>query len=199
MDQTPIACPECDLLHHPVDPGPGGTARCTRCGAVLDHRHRRQPGQLLALVVAALITFAIANAFPIVDLEVQGITNSTTLFGAVLQLWEEGRGWVAGLVFFTAIIAPLVDLLAMAALLAAVARHRRPAYFAPLLRGLQSVRPWGMVEVMMLGVLVSLIKLSHMARILPGPALWAFGALTILLTLVITYDLRHLWDAGEEG
>jgi paraquat-inducible protein A len=54
-----------------------------------------------------------------------------------------------------------------------------------------------MVEVFMLGILVALVKLSHMAIILPGIALWAFGALTVLLAGILAFDLRSLWDPPE--
>ena len=62
-----------------------------------------------------------------------------------------------------------------------------------LLRLMQIVRPWGMVEVFLLGVLVALVKLSNMAAVLPGVALWAFGALTVLLTVVVSFNPRYLW------
>jgi paraquat-inducible protein A len=62
-----------------------------------------------------------------------------------------------------------------------------------LLRLMQIVRPWGMVEVFLLGVLVALVKLSNMAAVVPGVALWAFGALTILLTVVVSFNPRYLW------
>lgn len=68
---------------------------------------------------------------------------------------------------------------------------------------LQSLRPWGMVEVFLLGVLVATIKLSGMATVIAGPALWAFVALTVLLTVVVSFDPRGLWDlafpADEEA
>jgi paraquat-inducible protein A len=56
------------------------------------------------------------------------------------------------------------------------------------------LRPWGMVEVFLLGVLVALIKLSGIARVIPGVALWAFAVLTVLLVLVVTFNPRYLWQ-----
>jgi paraquat-inducible protein A len=52
--------------------------------------------------------------------------------------------------------------------------------------------------VFMLGVLVSLVKLSDLGTIVPGVALWAFGALTVLLAAILMFDPRHLWDFAEE-
>jgi len=77
-------------------------------------------------------------------------------------------------------------------------RDLRPAGFSILVRAMQSLRPWGMIEVFLLGVLVAIVKLSSMARVLPGPALWAFVALTVLLTAVLSFDPRGFWQVVFE-
>jgi len=97
---------------------------------------------------------------------------------------------VATLVFATTLLFPLVDLLSMLALLLLV-RRGRPAL---LWRFVLALRPWSMIEVFMLGLLVALVKLSHMAHVLPGVALWAFAVLTVLLAVILSFDPRTLWD-----
>ncbi len=153
---------------------------------------------MLAVTAAALITFVLAHAYPILELSVQGSVSKATLLGSVVVLWMEGSELVAAMVFVTTFLTPLFDLLAVAALLLAVVTGRRPAFFAPLLRFLHAARPWGMIEVLMLGVLVSLIKLSHLAHVTPGVALWAFISLTLLLAIMLSYDLRHLLPQASE-
>ena len=55
-----------------------------------------------------------------------------------------------------------------------------------------------MVEVFILGVLVSLVKLSHLADVLLGPAIWCFGGLMLLLAaLASLLDAHTLWQAWE--
>jgi hypothetical protein len=51
--------------------------------------------------VAVLIMFAIANLFPIVEIELRGLRSQTTLAGAVLVLSTEGMSLVALLVLAT--------------------------------------------------------------------------------------------------
>ena len=41
---------------------------------------------------------------------------------------------------------------------------------------------------------VAIVKLSSMATVLPGPALWAFIGLTVLLTSVLSFDPRSFWE-----
>lgn len=190
-----VACHDCDAVYRQIPLAAGEKARCRRCGAVLYKAQRLLPGQMLALVLAALVTFIIANAFPIVALNVQGVENEATLFGSVLALWDDGRRTVACTVFATTMLAPVCDLTLMAVVLAAAASGRRPRHFAQLLRLVQAIRPWGMIEIFMLGILVALVKLSHFALLVPGISLWAFGALTVLLALVASWDMGSLWQA----
>ena len=190
-----IVCLECDAVHRRQPPGACEIARCQRCGAELERHVGSRYERLLPLTVASLIMFVIANSFPIVTIELQGLSNRTTLFGAVLTLNQDGMSPVAMLVLATTILFPLAQLLILLyLLLPSVQAAPRPG-FKGLLRLMHAVRPWGMVEVFLLGVLVALVKLSHIADVVPGVALWAFAALTILLTAVFSFSPHYLWSA----
>ncbi|WAL84227.1 paraquat-inducible protein A [Pandoraea sp. XJJ-1] len=188
-----MACPNCDTLHRRTDVPPREAARCVRCHSVLYRAPDLRLSRVLALTLTCLIVFAIANAFPIVEIEVQGIYTRTTLIGAAWALYREGMWLVALLVFTTTVLSPLSQLLALVHLIGPLSVGRRPYAVFHVLRAIEFCRPWGMIEVFMLGVLVSVVKLSSMASVLPGIALWAFGALTVLLAMVLSYDLRNLW------
>jgi paraquat-inducible protein A len=162
-------------------------------------RPRLQPHQVLALTVTALVTFLIANAFPIVELEVQGVWNSATVLDSVATMWNQGRITVAILAFVTGFLSPLLDLAAMLVLLGTICRGRPLRIGAFLLRVILTLRPWGMIEVFLLGMLVAVVKLSSFARVVPGIALWAFGVLTLLLAIISSFDLRSLWDRFDPG
>ena len=67
-----------------------------------------------------------------------------------------------------------------------------------MFRLVQTVRPWGMVEVFMLGTLVSLAKLSHIAHVKPGIALWSFGVLMFMVAAAAaSFDADDLWARVE--
>jgi paraquat-inducible protein A len=190
-----IACPECDLLQRRIPLPPGGAAACPRCGATL---YRHSPGGLdraLALLIASAILFLLANAFPIAGIETQGNRNATTLFGAVLALWDQDMPLVAGLVLFTTILAPAFELFTLIAILAAARGGVRLPALPGVLRWVLAARPWSMVEVFMLGVLVAEVKLSHLAHISPGVALWSYAALILLFAAAMAnFEPRELWD-----
>jgi paraquat-inducible protein A len=189
-----IACHECDLLQREAPLPRGGVVRCGRCGAELYRSHPDSFERSLALTAGAIVLFAIANAFPIVGLKLQGQVIQTTLFHTVQTLWNEDMKSVGMLVFVTTMLVPALQLFALTYLLLPLRLGRVPPHFALVFRMLQAVRPWGMVEVFMLGVLVSLVKLAHLAGVVPGIALWSFGALMFLMAAVAAvFDPRDLW------
>ncbi|MGS0741322.1 paraquat-inducible protein A [Glaciimonas sp. GG7] len=189
-----IACEGCDALHQRRALALGEVAVCVRCGTELERETSRQRAHMLPLAVTGLITLIIANVFPIVEIELQGLGNQTTLFGAVLALNANGMSPVALLVLATTILFPLMQLLLLIYLLLPRPDAAQVPGFRWIVRAMQTLRPWGMIEVFLLGVLVAIVKLSNMATVLPGTALWAFGVLTVLLTAVISYDPRYFWQ-----
>jgi paraquat-inducible protein A len=189
-----IACHECDLLQRDTLLPQGGVARCGRCGAELYRSHPQSLERTLALTTGAIVLFVIANTFPIVGLKLQGQLIQTTLFRTVQVLYDEDMKSVAALVFVTTMLMPALQLFAITYLLLPLKLGRVPQFYALVFRMMQAVRPWGMVEVFMLGVLVSLVKLAHLAGVVPGIALWSFGALMLLLAAVAAvFDPREMW------
>lgn len=201
MTEVPeaIVCEGCDAVYHRKPLRAREVARCPRCGTELDRHPGAQRRRILPLAVASLIMFAIANLFPIVEIELRGLHSRTTLMGAVIALTNEGRSLVALLVLATTILFPLLQLLILVWLLVPLTHRRLPRGFSWLVRAMQSLRPWGMIEVFLLGVLVALVKLSSLATVIPGPALWAFMALTVLLTAVLAFDPRGFWAMATEA
>jgi len=198
MQQNLIACHDCDLLQRALPLDRRAITRCRRCFAELYRPRSENLDRTLAFTLAAAILFMLANAFPIVGLELQGRTTAATLFGMAQALWQQNMKPLAVLVFFTTEIVPAVQLTAMAYLLIPLRLGRVPSKLPLALRALQAVRPWGMIEVFLLGVLVAIIKLSSMAQVIPGPALWAFGGLTVLLTAVLSFNPRTFWEMAFE-
>ena len=63
-----------------------------------------------------------------------------------------------------------------------------------MLRLVDAIEPWGMVEVFVLGVLVAFVKLSHVAHIVPGVGMWSFGAsMALTAATAMHFDTRSLW------
>ncbi|MGD9180787.1 MAG: paraquat-inducible protein A, partial [Desulfobacterales bacterium] len=162
-----IACHECDLLHQRQPLPPGGTARCIRCGAKLYSRKRNSLDPVLALTIAGLVLFCVANVYPLLTFRLEAQVQETTLISGVMALYDQGMWIVAAVVFFTSILVPLLQLTGMLYVILPLKLNRHPWRLPFLFRFVSGIRPWGMMEVFMLGILVSFVKLAKMATLIP--------------------------------
>jgi len=197
-DAALIACQHCDLLQRLPDVPAGGSARCPRCDKELWRRSQDSLDRTLALGLAAAVLFAIANLTPMLGLEAVGRQATTTVFGGAKQLWQDGREIVAVLVFGTVVLAPALQI--GLAILVGLAGRRDPVprWVGELLRHHPTARTWSMIEVLMLGVLVALIKIAELATVVPGIALYSLGALVfVLAAMQANFDLHDVWRRIE--
>jgi paraquat-inducible protein A len=203
-----LACPECDLLHEaPAHQAFQESAKagrrasrhleCARCHAPLGVSRHRSFDRPAAFALASLAALAVAHLEPVLTIELQGRERSATLWDAAWTLYDEGAWLVTALVLLTTLVNPLVETLAICWVLLPLRRGRLAPAFEIVLRALVAVRPWVMVEVFMLGVLVAFVKLSSLAIVLPGPGLWAFAAAMLLMTATAwTFDDEHVWASA---
>jgi paraquat-inducible protein A len=149
----------------------------------------------LALAVTAVIAYVLANVFPLMDLSVVGRTAATTISGGAYAMWEQGERITGVIVAFCGVLAPGGYILFMLTLLLAVRRDPPPAWAGEMLRWVRHFEIWSMLEVMMLGILVSLIKIAELATVDAGIGMYAFGALVILCpAIMLSFDEEELWE-----
>lgn len=193
-----LACPECDALQLAVPLDPGACAQCVRCGADLERNKTASLDRTLAFVLSAAILFAIANAYPLMALDAQGMRSSATLFDTSRELYLSGLWSVALLILMTAIVVPAMELAAFLYMLLPLKLGRVPRALPFAFRVTHAVRPWGMVDVFILGALVSLVKLTQIATVEVGPALYAVGGYILLLTAgLASFEPHALWNRAE--
>ena len=197
-DASLIACPHCDLLQRLPDLAAGASARCPRCDAELWRRREDSLNRTLALTLAGVVLYVIANSVPMLGLTAVGRAASTTVLGGAVQLWNDGQQIVAVLVLFSAVVAPALQIGFMLAIALGARRERPPRWVGTLLRYHPTTRTWSMIEVMMLGVLVALIKIAELATVIPGLALFALAALVFVFAAIqANFDPREVWDRIE--
>jgi paraquat-inducible protein A len=153
----------------------------------------------VALVVAALILFIIANCFPIAVLNIKGLSVDATLPGALAMTWQQGHEAVAVMTGLFGFAAPLAQILFLLWALLAIVSRRLPADFRHGMRLLHAMSSWSMIPVLMLGILVAIVKLSDLATLTVGPALWAIAALAFLLTGLSRVSAYRLWRYAEDA
>jgi len=189
-----IVCHECDLVHRIRALNRGETAKCARCGATLFQEKRNSLDKVLTLSITGLILFALANGFEFMSFELEGRSQVNTLISGTFEFWRSGYWELAVLVFLVSILFPLANLCLMLYVHLPIKFGRRPWKLRLAFRLLVALKPWAMMEVYMLGVLVAIVKLSDLATIAPGVSLYAFVCLILIMTLAnAALDTRLIW------
>jgi paraquat-inducible protein A len=193
-----IACHECDLLYELPPLPEGSVAKCSRCGAVLQSHKRDSLDRTLSWTIAGLILFAVANTYPFLALKSEGLVHQTTLITGVEQLYKQDMRSVAVLVFLTSILFPCLQLVGTLYVLLPLKFNRLPWKMAPVFRFIRGIQPWSMMEVFMIGILVSAVKLAKMASVIPGLALYSFVILIFVMAAVAaSLDPHLVWERLE--
>jgi paraquat-inducible protein A len=192
-----IVCEHCDSVYRRRPGRFGEEARCATCGALLYRGGRTDVDSWLALTLAAAIAFAIANLSPVIRLSLKALRNDATLWEAALALDYGAAAPIAVPLALSIIFIPALQIGLLAWTLAFARARRRAPGFDLALRLLVALRPWSMVEVGLLGILVAAIKLSSYMKVIPGAGLMGLATTMVLLTVVTQRDLRLLWDATE--
>jgi paraquat-inducible protein A len=194
-DPSLVACRHCDLLQRLPELAPGASARCPRCDRELWRPREDSLNRTLALTLGAALLYVVANSVPMLGLTIVGRAASTTVIGGAVHLWQNGQQMVAVLVLLTAVIAPALQIGFMLAIVLGAHRERPPRWVGTLLRHHPTTRTWSMIEVMMLGVLVALVKIADYATVIPGIALFVLWVLVFLLAAMQSnFDPREVWE-----
>jgi len=149
----------------------------------------------LALTVAGLVLFVVANAYPFLGFKIQAQIRETTLITGVQELYLQGMWILATVVLLTTIVIPAIQMTGLLYVVVPLRLNRLPWKLKAVFRFIQHLQPWGMMEVFMLGILVSYVKLAKMATIVPGIALFAFMALIFILAASMAALNPHdVWE-----
>ena len=196
---TQIGCAECDLLVTVGVLSPGDRALCPRCGHLLTQNTPDGLTRSLAFALAAAMLLAMSMAFPFLSLKASGLEQVMTLPRSAYELYLDGYLSIAILVMGPIIAIPAVMISVLVALLVAIRRGKPARWLVPTGRFLFFLNPWSMVEVFVIGVLVSLVKIGAMATVILGISFWAYVVFAICFIATLSnLDRVQLWEQIEE-
>jgi len=101
----------------------------------------------------------------------------------------------AGTLFFF----PLGKMLLLGWVLLYARQGRRAPGFRAAMVALYRLGPWTMSEVFVLGAMVAIVKAHVYFDVIPKPGIFAYAALTLLITIFAGIDIRRLWELTEEA
>jgi paraquat-inducible protein A len=197
-----VACKICGVVQLVGPLPPGTVAECVRCGAVLTRPKANSLGRTAAFSLAALIFYAPANIYPILQMDLYGAHSENTVVDGAVSLFQRGQVLVAAIVFLASVLIPFLKLLGLFYLVATtkLRSRRRRRERTWIYRALDAIGPWAMLDVFLLAILVSLVKLGELATVAPGRGLLPFTAVVVLTILAtISFDPALIWDAPDPG
>lgn len=180
---------------------PAGTVECARCGSRLESRDKHSLQKVWALWVAGLICYVPANIYPMLVTQTFFYKSQSTIVGGAVELLQHGAYGVAVIILVASVVIPVGKFIAIAYLaislqrgtaMASSRRHR-------LFKVVAFIGRWSMIDVFVVAILSSLVQLSVVASIQPGPAALTFALSVILMMLSAqAFDSRLIWDGQDQ-
>ncbi|GAB5451538.1 MAG: hypothetical protein Hals2KO_18660 [Halioglobus sp.] len=194
-----IACHGCDLLVNIGGLQDGESASCPRCGQFLTCYREDAFSRTLAYTIAATILLILANSYSFLSFSANGLENAITLLETPGALWEYEVYSAAIIVAAFILAIPAAVLAMLLALCLPLSRGIYLPWLGSLAKGVFLSQNWAMVEVFIIGVIVSLVKIAEMADVTLGISFWAYTAFALCFTLAVSsLDRYQCWEALED-
>jgi paraquat-inducible protein A len=195
-----MACRHCDLLQAVPALRAGSSATCPRCSGILRRAQRDPLRHGLALNIAALSLFGVACLMPLMSVSKAGMGLSADLFSGPLQLKADGVWPLSVVILIATFFAPLLKILGTLYVLLQLRRPSPSPHIRRVFVWVEKLRPWAMIEVYMLGVLVAYVKLVDIVTIDVGVAVYALAILILTMVMADAALDRHaVWEAIDRS
>lgn len=130
---------------------------------------------------------------PILEVEQLGNRSRSSILSGIIELFQHGNYFVGGVVFVFSILFPLTKMVVLLELSCLQLLNRQ--HKAIMLRLMEQLGKWSMMDVMLLAFMVMLVKLGDMVEFSFGPAIFAFilcVAMSMLASL--SFDPHAIWE-----
>jgi paraquat-inducible protein A len=189
-----IICHQCFTLHEEVAIADGSHAICTACEGILYRYNTHLIDHGLALSITGLIFFVVANVFPLVEIKILGLEQFLSIPKMIASLFDSGFYLVGILCAFLVFIFPLMIFVINFLLFFLLKFGIGKKLSKEILVLLAHISPWSMLDIFLVSILVSLVKLIGYAQIQMGVAFWALILFVLIdLYLVKRIHLSELW------
>lgn len=187
------ACPDCDLLLHRREPPPGYSLVCPRCGRKIGRNAAASIAKVLALSITGLLLYLPAMLLPLMTFKSFGFSGSANILESILNFYRNDYYFVAFMVLLSAVVFPLVLLTTIFIISLNLQIKRYPGYLPALLRTYLHLEEWAMIEVYLIGILVTVIKMADTSEIEYQSGILCFSCLVLMTLAIATHVDRHLF------
>lgn len=195
-----VACQQCDALYDKPHLKQGQLAKCNRCGSTLIERKIDSINRSFNWSLAGLMLMLPAILLPIMGVTLAGQFHQASLFDCILVLIDRGFFMIASLVFLFAIAVPIVRLAGALYLSYSFKFNKLKPSLLQFFRAYHHLDHWAMLNVFMLGIVVSMYKLIDDTELSVNLGLLAFVLWLICSTMsAAALDQDYIWDRLEKA
>jgi len=192
-------CPGCDLLLQSITPQPHQVAACPRCGQQLYRYKDNAIQKALVLSLTGLLLYFPANLLPLLTFSVLGAETHSSIVQACLSMFSQKQYVIGMAVALTTLIFPLLILSGLLLITLGLTRHWQAAWMPRFFRMYHHLTEWAMTDVFLVGVLITIVKMSHTAVVTFNSGFFCFiGLVLATITAQTVIDRQLFWSLMEK-
>lgn len=192
------ACPDCDLLIAANPAKRHHIAKCPRCGKTLYKNISNSVNNALSLAITGLCLYIPALFLPLITLSSFGMKDSGNVIETITFFFTQKYYFVAIMIMLSAGIFPLVLLSCIAFISFQLKRKRWSSSLPVLFKRYIHLQEWAMIEVYLLGIVITIIKMKSDADIGFEPGFFFFSILVVItIAMGSVVDKRLFWKKIE--
>ncbi|TPH13403.1 paraquat-inducible protein A [Litorilituus lipolyticus] len=197
--QQVVACHLCDAIFDKPQLKQGQSAKCQRCGSTLVERKVDSINRSYYWSIAGIILLAPAILLPIMGVTLAKQYHNASLLDCILVLIDRGFFMIATLVFLFAIAVPIVRLFGAFYIAISFKYRRLKPSMLNFFRAYHHLDNWAMLNVFMLGIIVSMYKLIDDTELSVNLGLLSLVLWLICTTMAsLTLDQDYIWETLEQ-
>lgn len=148
----------------------------------------------LAWALTALVLFIPANVYPTLTLALTGSSQSDTVFGGVIELWQDGSWGLALVVMCASVLIPFFKISGLLFLVLTIRRTRRRLERTRLYLAIEKIGRLSMLDVYVISLMVAVMSLGTLSSAHAEIGAVAFAAVVIVTIIAAqSFDPRLIW------
>lgn len=175
--------------------------KCPRCGNKVYTRNTQWFQKSLALLFAALILYLPSNLYPVMYTEFLFSETGANIIEGVIAMWNMQSYFVALVILLASIFIPIFKIIAICFILYAVKRLKsfNGKLLSKIYRAVLFIGRWSMIDVFVVIIMSSVVRMSGLLTISPGFAIVCFCAVVFITIFAADeFDERLIWDKFYE-
>ena len=195
MSQSYKVCQECGYVFKAND----DIDLCPRCKSKVAYRRKNCISKSLALLLSALILYLPSNLYPVMYTEFIGSNTGSNIIEGVIEMWQMNSYFVSFVILLASIFIPAFKIISMLFILYAtkyskIVVNKR---VSRLYRFVLFIGRWSLIDVYVVIIMSSIVKIGNILNIEPGFAIICFCSVVIITVfLAEAFDERLIWNKG---